>query len=93
LRPISRLTAKMVLSGLVTAWRLASCPTSRSPVSVKATIDGVVLPPSALVITLASVPSMTLTHELVVPRSIPIIFPIGASLYFQAADPTASKLI
>ena len=31
LRPIRRLTAKTVLSGLVTAWRLAIWPTSRSP--------------------------------------------------------------
>ena len=35
----------MVLSGLVTAWRLAGWPTSRSPSSVKATIEGVVRMP------------------------------------------------
>jgi hypothetical protein len=32
--------------------------------------------PSALAMTTGSLPSMTETHELVVPRSIPIIFPI-----------------
>src|SRR5215469_9677675 len=63
----------MVFSGLVIAWRLATCPTSRSPVLVKATTDGVVRPPSSLATTLGSPPSITATHELVVPRSIPII--------------------
>src|SRR5215472_16092623 len=63
----------MVFSGLVIAWRLATCPTSRSPVLVKATIDGVVRPPSSLAMTLGSPPSITATQELVVPRSIPII--------------------
>ena len=38
--------AKKVRSGLVTAWRLAGWPTSRSPSSVKATIEGVVRAPS-----------------------------------------------
>src|SRR5215469_9255563 len=63
----------MVFSGLVIAWRLATCPTSRSPVLVKATTDGVVRPPSSLAMTLGSPPSITATQELVVPRSIPII--------------------
>ena len=48
LRPISRLMAKIVFSGLVTAWRLAMWPTSRSPSSVKATIEGVVWLPVRL---------------------------------------------
>ena len=39
----------------------------------EATMEGVVRPPSGLLIILASPPSMTATHELVVPRSIPII--------------------
>jgi hypothetical protein len=39
----------------------------------KATIDGVVLLPSALGITTGSLPSITETQELVVPKSIPII--------------------
>jgi len=44
--------AKKVLSGLVTAWRLAGWPTRRSPSSVKATIEGVVRAPSAFSMTL-----------------------------------------
>jgi hypothetical protein len=39
-------------------------------------IDGVVLFPSALGITTASLPSITETQEFVVPKSIPIILPI-----------------
>src|SRR5215813_9127305 len=66
----------MVRSGLVTAWRLAGWPTSRSPSSVKATIDGVVRMPSAFSITFGVDPSITATQELVVPRSIPITFAI-----------------
>jgi len=41
-----------------------------------ATTDGVVLFPSAFGITTGSPPSITATHEFVVPKSIPIIFPI-----------------
>ena len=51
LRPTRRLTAKTVFIGLVIAWRLAICPTRRSPSSVKPTIDGVVRLPSRLVST------------------------------------------
>jgi hypothetical protein len=40
---------------------------------VNATTDGVVLFPSALGITTGSLPSITATQELVVPKSIPII--------------------
>src|SRR5438067_4063691 len=72
LRPISRFTAKTVASGLVMACRLAICPTSRSPASVNPTIEGVVRLPSELGITTGSPPSMTATHELVVPRSMPM---------------------
>jgi HSP90 family molecular chaperone len=68
---------KTVFSGLVTACLLAVWPTSLSPLSVKAIIEGVVLLPSALAITTGSPPSITATHELVVPRSIPIVFPIS----------------
>ena len=71
-RPIRRLTAKIVLSGFVTAWRLAGCPISRSPSLAKATMDGVVRPPSAFSMTLGLPPSMTATQLLVVPRSIPM---------------------
>src|SRR5205807_9498151 len=55
---------------------LATVPTSRSPPCVNATTDGVVRPPSAFSITLGSPPSSTAMHELVVPRSIPIVFAI-----------------
>src|SRR4051795_9069303 len=66
-----RLTERMVRSTFVTAWRLATSPTSTSPFLTKATTDGVVLAPSALVMTVGSPPSRTLTTELVVPRSMP----------------------
>src|SRR5690625_7508119 len=70
----------MVLSGLVTAWRLAVWPTKISPESVYATADGVVRAPSWFGITTGSSPSMTETTELVVPRSIPMIFAMCDSL-------------
>jgi len=41
--------------------------------SVKATVDGVVLAPSEFSMTLAALPSMTATQELVVPKSIPMM--------------------
>src|SRR6266481_5437024 len=66
----------MVFSGLVTAWRLAGWPTRRSPSSLKATIEGVVRIPSAFSMTLGVLPSITATHEFVVPRSIPMTFPM-----------------
>src|SRR3989442_14911975 len=69
---MNRFMEKIVFCGLVTACRLATCPTSRSPSFVKATTDGTVRPPSALGMTTGSPPSMTATHEFVVPRSIPI---------------------
>ena len=65
-----------VLSGLVTACLFATWPIKRSPAFVKPTIDGVVRAPSGLGITTASPPSITDTHEFVVPKSIPIIFDI-----------------
>src|SRR5579864_7990230 len=70
---MKRLIEKTVFSGLVTACRFATWPTSRSPVLVNATTDGVRRPPSGLVITTGSPPSMTATTELVVPRSMPMI--------------------
>ena len=75
-RPMKRLMLKMVFSGLVIAWRLATWPTSRSPDLAKATTDGVIRPPSALVMTCGSPPSMAATTEFVVPRSIPMILAI-----------------
>ena len=62
-----------MFSGLVTAWRFATWPTSRSPVFEKATTEGVVRLPSGLVSTEGLSPSMTATTELVVPRSMPMI--------------------
>src|SRR5262249_11002881 len=66
----------MVFSGLVTAWRLAGWPTRRSPSSVNATIEGVVRMPSAFSMTFGVLPSMTATHEFVVPRSMPMTLPM-----------------
>src|SRR5277367_1158327 len=86
-RPMRRLIAKNVLSGLVTAWRFAAWPTSRSPDSVNATIDGVVRAPSLFSITLADLPSITATHEFVVPRSIPMTLLMETSR--QKQDRTA----
>src|ERR1700733_11143918 len=82
-RPIRRLTAKIVLVGLVTAWRLADWPTRRSPDGVNATMLGVVLAPSELGITLVCEPSMTATQELVVPRSMPITLAIGFPFFIK----------
>jgi hypothetical protein len=62
----------MVLEELVTACLLAGSPTTLLPSAVKATIEGVVLYPSAFSITLGVFPSMMPTQELVVPRSTPI---------------------
>ena len=84
---MSRLMAKNVRSGLVTAWRLAGCPTNRSPSSVKATIEGVVRAPSAFSITLGVEPSMTATQELVVPRSIPMTLAILFPMFRETARP------
>src|SRR4051812_13543996 len=77
---MKRLMEKTVFCGLVTAWRLATVPTRRSPDAVKPTTDGVVRPPSAFGITVGSPPSRTAMHELVVPRSMPIVFAIRLSL-------------
>src|SRR6202046_1297773 len=74
---MKRLIEKIVFSGLVIAWRLATWPPSLSPVLVNATTDGVVRSPSWLGMTLGSPPSMTATTEFVVPRSMPIIFAIA----------------
>src|SRR6185437_3898697 len=55
-------------------WRLAGWPTSTSLSLVKATSDGLVRSPSLFSITRGLPPSMMATHELVVPRSMPITF-------------------
>src|SRR3954464_3992675 len=85
-----RLTAKTVLSGFVTAWRLAGWPTRRSPSLVNATIDGVVRAPSEFSITLVFSPSIMETQELVVPKSIPMIL-LMIYLLFLADFSTASN--
>src|ERR1700733_9078328 len=77
-RPIRRLIAKIVFSGLVMLCRFAVCPTRTSPESVKATIDGVVRAPSEFSMTFALLPSITATHEFVVPRSVPIALAMTA---------------
>src|SRR5438067_2172413 len=51
---MKRLIEKIVFCGLVTAWRLATVPTRRSPELVNATTEGVVRPPSAFSITVGS---------------------------------------
>ena len=71
-RPMNRLIENTVFWGFVTACRLATWPTSRSPSLVNPTTDGVVRPPSAFGMTTGSPPSMTATTELVVPRSMPM---------------------
>jgi hypothetical protein len=65
--------AKTVFYELVMDWRLAGAPTNRSPLLVKATMEGVVLLPSALGMTFGVLPSMRATQELVVPRSMPMM--------------------
>src|SRR5690554_1344887 len=75
-RPMNLLIEETVFSALVTIWFLAGCPTSLSPFAVYPTIEGVVLCPSEFWMTVASPFSMTATHELVVPKSIPIILPM-----------------
>lgn len=52
---------------------LAAAPTNLSPSLVNATTDGVVLAPSEFYITFGVDPSIKATHELVVPKSIPIM--------------------
>ena len=61
--------------GFVTIERFATSPTWRSPF-LNETTEGVVRLPSGLAIILGSPPSNTETAELVVPKSIPIIFAI-----------------
>ena len=73
---MKRLMEYTVFSGLITAWRLAVCPTSFSPFLLNATIDGMVRCPSLVLITTGSPPSITATTEFVVPKSIPTIFDI-----------------
>src|SRR5438105_10676821 len=75
--PMWRFTDRIVRSGLVIAWRLATSPTRTSPVFENATTEGVVRAPSALGITDGSPASSTATTELVVPRSMPTALDMG----------------
>ncbi|GEM_PF-2968100 len=75
----------MVFLGLVTAWRLAEAPTRISPSSWYAMMDGVVRAPSLFSITRVLLPSMMATQLLVVPRSIPMIFPMFFSVMSEMA--------
>jgi len=79
-RPMNRLMLNTVFFGFVTAWRLASCPTTRSPPLTNPTTDGTVRPPSAELMTVGSPPTIAATTLFVVPRSIPMIFPISLLL-------------
>src|SRR5215210_356288 len=83
---MKRLMEKTVFAGLVTAWRLATVPTRRSPPCVNATTDGVVRPPSAFSMTVGSPPSRTAMHEFVVPRSMPMVLAMCGS------SPSASSI-
>jgi len=67
------LIEEIVFCGFVIACLFAGSPIFRLPFSRKATTEGVVLQPSSFGITTGSLPSITATHELVVPKSIPII--------------------
>ena len=82
--PIFLFAATIVLSGLVTAWRRAGSPTSRSPSFESATTEGNALPPtvapSAAGIMVGLPPIITAAAELLVPRSIPITFAIPSHL-------------
>ena len=82
MRPINLLILDMVLVGFVIACLFALVPTNLSPSFLNAIIDGVVLPPSEFNNIFGSLPSIIATHELVVPKSIPIIFPIFFSILF-----------
>src|SRR5438128_6017227 len=84
--PMWRFTERIVRSGLVVAWRLATSPTSTSPFFAKATTDGVVREPSALGMTTGSPAWKTQTTELVVPRSIPTAFAMDCSLLAEVLD-------
>src|ERR1700686_2433005 len=77
--PMWRFTERTVRSGFVIDCRLATSPTSTSPVFEKATTEGVVLAPSELGMTAGSPASKTATTEFVVPRSMPTALAMGDS--------------
>ena len=73
---------KLIIPGVGSADRVMGAPTLTSPLS-NDTIDGVVLLPSEFTTTTGSPPSMTDTHEFVVPKSIPIILDIFSLLIYK----------
>src|SRR3954464_3430390 len=77
--PMWRLTDRIVRSGLVMAWRLATSPTRTSPALENATTHGGAREPSEVVATTGSPASRTATTELVVPRSIPTALDMGGA--------------
>src|SRR5258707_1252857 len=72
---MKRLIDEIVFSGFVTACRLATCPTRRSPSRVKATTDGVVRAPSWFTMTVGWPPSITAPNEFVLAGRWPVAFP------------------
>src|SRR5215475_16178577 len=97
--PMCRFTDRIVRSGLVIAWRLATSPTSTSPVFENATTDGVVRAPSELGMTAGSPASRVDTTELVVPRSIPtallirdVLRDLSPLVSTYVSQPTASPV-
>src|SRR5207248_11165942 len=84
---MKRFIEKIVFCGLVTAWRFAAWPTSRSPLFVNATTEGVVRAPSLFSNTTGSPPSITAMQELVVPKSIPKTFAIKLKFPFFLKSP------
>src|SRR4051812_24119586 len=89
LRPISRLAPNTVAAALVTPWRRARAPTATWPDSAQLTHDGTMRSPSAPDrIRGWPLSSSTATHELVVPRSMPMMRDIRLRLLLahQAAE-------
>src|SRR3954453_22554543 len=91
LRPMKRLMEEIVFCGFVTCWRFAGAPTSRWPSFANATTDGVVRPPSAFGMTVGSPPSSTAIQDLFVPRSIPMVLPIGVCSFDLSGQLRKSK--
>ena len=81
----------MVPFGFMIDCRLASCPTRRSPFSVKATTEGVVRAPSALAITIGSPPCQAAITEFVVPRSMPTAVAIVYSFRLPLARSCSAR--
>src|SRR5271169_679705 len=89
--PMLRFTERMVRSGLVMAWRLATSPTRTSPALEKPTTDGVVRLPSALGMTTGSPASRTHATVLVVPRSMPTALGMGGASEFWGTAPALAR--